>query len=186
MKTATTSTPTHAPATSQNATRTPPSTQALDGTATPAKRGRKRRPATPAEAPPVTEAVDLTGDTPPSAAKKPKTQSRRQQDESSQPERRARRWRAHPPQSYLTRLDRIMTQRFGHSLGWIALCADTSYAECSLLAIPWAELRRFPRSLSISLGRLAISTKQSSGRCQPVIVPMPQRAISANTFAMVS
>lgn len=186
MKTATTSRSTRAPSSPQNATGTSPSSRAQDGTATPAKRGRKRKPATFAEPHPGIEVVDLTGDTLPSTVKKPRSQGRRQQNDSPQPERRARRWRDHPPQSYLDRLHRIRTQRFGRSLRWMRSCADASCVGCLSLAIRWAELTRRLKLRLISLGRRVTYTGQLSGRCQPAIVPMLQRATSASTYVMVS
>lgn len=186
MKTSVTSTPTRAPATPQSATRPPPPSQTQHGQVTPATGGRKRKLATPAQPPSGVEVVDLTGDSGPSTAKKPRSRGRRPQDESPQPERRARKWRNHPPQSYLTRLDRIRTQRFGYCLSWITKCADVSCAECLSLAILLAELTRLLRSCLISSGQPAICTRQSSGRSQPATVLMLQRVTSANTSAMVS
>lgn len=81
--------------------------------ATPAKQQRKRKATTPAAPPPGSAVVDLTGDTPPSTAKKAKLQGQQQQEASPIYERRARRWRDHPPNSYLERLERISVQRFG-------------------------------------------------------------------------
>lgn len=159
MKTSTTSTPTRAQTTPQNALRTTQPSQTRDGqTTTPAKQRRKRKATAPAAPLPGTEVVDLTEDTPPSSTKKPRSQGRRPQDES--PERRARRWRAHPPQSYMTRLERIRTQRCGFFLGCIASCANVSCAGCLSLAIPWAGQTKSLRSHLISSGRLAISTEQ--------------------------
>lgn len=111
MKTSTTTPRARAPTTPQSAIQRPRSSGIQGDQVTPVKPQRKRKATTPADRPGY-EVIDLTGDTPPSTAKKPKVRSQRRQDESRLPERRARRWRDHPPQSYLDRLERIMMQRF--------------------------------------------------------------------------
>lgn len=80
---------------------------------TPVKQQRKRK--TPTRPTLGSEVVDLTADTPASATKKPRTQNRHKGDGCPEFERRTRRWRDHPPQSYLARLERIAVQRFEYS-----------------------------------------------------------------------
>lgn len=74
-----------------------------------AKQPRQKRPATQTVPSPDTEVVDLTNDAN-GSAKKPPAQNYRGYDSSN--ERRTRRWRAHPPQTYLERLERIRQTKF--------------------------------------------------------------------------
>lgn len=91
---------------------------------TPVKRGRKRKAAVPQPPPPGTEVVDLTADEPTPKAKKRKSQVQENAHESPEFERRARKWRDHPPQEYLTRLARIRSQRFVFL--WVKLRASAN------------------------------------------------------------
>lgn len=78
--------------------------------------------------------IDLTGDaaSQPKKAKKAKNATgddgsgTKKQSESTwrEPERRLRKWRDHPPQSYLERLDRIRTTRYGFYYSCLFLCTD--------------------------------------------------------------
>ncbi|KAJ5149410.1 hypothetical protein N7448_000988 [Penicillium atrosanguineum] len=80
----------------------------------PMKNPHRRRPTTQAARAPDAELLELTNDAP-ASAKKP-------QDQGSSNERRARRWRDHPPQSYLERLERIQ-----HSVGGTHECPEISF-----------------------------------------------------------
>lgn len=159
-----TTTPTRAPATPQNATQTPRQDATQAGQSTPTKRGRKRKVPGAAEPPSGAEVVDLTGDTPPRTAKKPRARGPQQQV-SPLAERRARRWRDHPPQSYLDRLERVRTQRCGQPGSRVVL-ELTFYPGCLSLATLLVVPMKFPKSPLTSSDRRAISTRQPSGRCQ--------------------
>lgn len=177
---------TRAPATPQNATQMPRQGATQAGQSTPTKRQRKRKAPSCRDPPPGAEVVDLAGDTPPRTAKKPRARGPQQQENSPIPERRARRWRDHPPQSYLDRLERISMQRFGQPGSQVVL-ELTYYPGCSSLATLWVVPVKFPKLLLISWDRRAISTRQPSGRCQPATAPMQlQRATNASTSATVS
>lgn len=176
---------TRAPATPQNATQTPRQGATQAGQSTPTKRQRKRKPHSAGELPSGAEVVDLTGDTPPRTAKKPRARGPQQQEDSPIPERRARRWRDHPPQSYLDRLERIRMQRFGQPGNQVVL-ELTYYPGCLSLATLWMVPVKSLKLPLTSSDRRAISTRQPSGRCQPATAPMLQRATNASTSATVS
>ncbi|KAJ5081490.1 hypothetical protein NUU61_009754 [Penicillium alfredii] len=98
------------------------STNTTGHATTPINQSRKRK----AQSTPTSknaEVIDLTSDEPPSAAKKAKhrqTKHTKQPDAYIIPEQRARRFRHHPPQTYLARLARVRTQRMfivGHTVG---------------------------------------------------------------------
>lgn len=94
------------------------------------KQQRKRK--TPTRPAPGSEVVDLTVNTPACAIKKPRTQNRQKRDGSPEFERRARRWRDHPPQSYLARLERIAMQRFEFSS---SLWCSSANAGCRMFVV---------------------------------------------------
>ncbi|KAJ5133991.1 Bcebp4 [Penicillium atrosanguineum] len=88
----------------------------------PMKNPHRRRPTTQAARAPDAELIELTNDAP-ASAKKP-------QDQGSSNERRARRWRDHPPQSYLERLERIRQTKMiviEHSVGGTHECPEISF-----------------------------------------------------------
>ncbi|KAJ6108008.1 hypothetical protein N7523_009331 [Penicillium sp. IBT 18751x] len=77
----------------------------------PMKEQRRRKPTTQRALAPDAMAVNPTNDAP-GNAKRPQAQS--YQIDGISNERRARRWRNHPPQSYLERLERIRRTKFAY------------------------------------------------------------------------
>lgn len=73
------------------------------------KQARRKRTDKASNPPPGAQVIDLTGDTLISATTTPKHQKA---EKPPSPERRLRRYREHPPRSYLDRLERVQTQRF--------------------------------------------------------------------------
>lgn len=86
-----------------------------DGLVDPVKstpnRGKNHHGMTPLES--SIDVVDLTGDEPEESVmiKKPKRSPKSKKASEPAPERRARKFRSHPPNTYLQRLERVRTQR---------------------------------------------------------------------------
>ncbi|PKY01907.1 RING finger domain-containing protein [Aspergillus campestris IBT 28561] len=97
-----------------------------EATPTPVKRTRRRGQNNAATLPEFSEVVDLTGDSPVKTPAKQQTKPRARRTpnsaaDSTNEERRARRFRARPPQSLWDRLARAATQRMfvvGHNVVW--------------------------------------------------------------------
>lgn len=90
-----------------------------NNTATPTKYARRRKNAAVAASGSI-EVVDLTGDSPTATpvTKKQRTTTKAKASPSElilSPEKRAKRFRSHPPQAFLERKHRAMTQRFVHT-----------------------------------------------------------------------
>lgn len=84
----------------------------MTGSAMPAQRESKRKMTQARVPPPGAAFVDLASDEPSPVTKKQKTQTQKKRvNDSTTPEKRARRYRSNPPQSYLDRLNRIAYQR---------------------------------------------------------------------------
>lgn len=75
------------------------------------KRGKNHHGMMPLES--SVEVVDLTGDEPEDSVmvKKPRRSPKSKKSSEPVPERRARMFRKHPPNTYLQRLERVRTQR---------------------------------------------------------------------------
>ena len=90
----------------------------------------------------------------PLAKKKKATSSCKKKDE----EKRSRRFRWHPPSSYLERLNRATTQRWAQN-DKRSIGGSLWLLGCLLLTEPVAVLKRHPKRLSILLAPLAMSTQ---------------------------
>lgn len=77
----------------------------------PSKEPRRRRPTTQAALAPDADVVGLINDAP---GRPKRRQAQNYQVHGINIERRARRWRDHPPQSYLDRLERIRLTKFAY------------------------------------------------------------------------
>ncbi|KAJ6122472.1 hypothetical protein N7512_004937 [Penicillium capsulatum] len=92
----------------------------VSGFTGPAKRQPKRKGTHAQTIPSDATCIDLTADEPHRVTKKPKAQTRKERNELIIPEKRARKYRNYPPQSFLARLERISYQRMfvvGHQVG---------------------------------------------------------------------
>ncbi|GAA82577.1 RING finger domain protein [Aspergillus luchuensis IFO 4308] len=115
------STPTDARATRSRAVASTPASsrkrKATEQNVTPSASSKKsRRSATTGSSNDTVEVIDLTGDTPSPARRRARAPA--SYDEPT-PERRARRFRTHPPSTYLDRAARALSQRMfvvGHSV----------------------------------------------------------------------
>lgn len=128
------STPTDARATRSRAVASTPASsrkrKATEQSVTPdtsSKKSRRSAPSRPTQDP--VEVIDLTGDTPSPARRRARAPA--SYDEPA-PERRARRFRTHPPSTYLDRAARALSQRYAVLHVWTLWQANSFRTACSL------------------------------------------------------
>ena len=125
--------------------------------------------------------IDLTGDdeddveiaTP---SRKKKAKAKTGQDE----EKRLKMFRTRAPLSYLDKLHRAQTQRYGTSVNCQVSIANKKCEGCLLLIAQEAELKKLPKRRSISQAQRATFTTFTSESCLHARVLTIRKAISAN------